>query len=171
MELKLAEYKDGKFERFLELGSDFVFGGDFILFHNPEEFSYKNYLNDPSVINTTILASNHCQVKFFKDKKDPLNRFGGAFNGKTYGDGKFVLFKKLITSVEQWDYDFVARENPDPKEQNVFIRFDGLKCKIRNNWFYHDVAVHPYFFLDWVNSDEKVIGNIFENPELWEKVK
>lgn len=30
---------------------------------------------------------------FTKDEKDPLNRFNGLFDGRTYGKGRFVLVK------------------------------------------------------------------------------
>lgn len=149
LQLKLADYggKKEKFERFSELGSDFVFGGDFILFHNPEEVSYKNYLNDPSVINTTILASNYCQVKFFKDKKDPLNRFDGLFNGRTYGKGRFVLISNLGGVCEQDD---------------VFLNVYTQKKRIarcQEDSYYTSGSA---FFC---------LGNLHEKPELWEGAK
>jgi hypothetical protein len=36
MQLKLAEYKEGKFERFLELGKDFGYFGDHLIILNDE---------------------------------------------------------------------------------------------------------------------------------------
>ena len=77
MEIKLAEYKDGKFERFLELGKDFLFGGDFIALTEK----------------MTLLGvwGFGEQISFKKDQKDPLNRFDGLFDGRTFGEGRFVL--------------------------------------------------------------------------------
>ena len=40
--LRLAEYnlETGKFERFLELGKDFLFGGDYIMFARESGYFY-----------------------------------------------------------------------------------------------------------------------------------
>lgn len=80
MQLRLAEYKDGKFEKFLELGKDFIYGGCYIVLVReiPAFLGFADLLGcDPYI--------------FKKDKKDPLNRFDGLFDGVTYGYGKFVL--------------------------------------------------------------------------------
>jgi len=76
MKLRLAEYKDGKFERFLELGSDFGYFGGFILV----SAEYCRSVDPTAEI-------------FALDKKDALNRFDGLFDGRTYGEGRFVLVK------------------------------------------------------------------------------
>ena len=80
MKLRLAEYKDGKFEKFLELG-DFLFGGDFIALTEK----------------MTLLGvwGFDEQISFKKDQKDPLNRFDGLFDGRTYGEGRFVLISNI----------------------------------------------------------------------------
>ena len=79
--LKLAEYdlKTGKFERFLELGKEFTYGGDYIII--------------ASVVNNraNLLGT------FNLDKKDPLNRFNGLYDGFTYGNGRFVLMESDLT--------------------------------------------------------------------------
>lgn len=77
MQLKLAEYKDGKFEKFLELGKDFVFGGEFILLTEKMTLLGVWGFGEP--------------FSFKKDEKDPLSRFDGLFDGITYGNGRFVL--------------------------------------------------------------------------------
>ena len=82
--LKLAEYKDGKFERFLELGKDFIYAGNFIGVY-PQSACQ-------AIKKSTIFSSDNF-YKFDKDKKDPLNRFDGLFDGRTYGEGRFVLVK------------------------------------------------------------------------------
>ena len=79
--LRLAEYdlKTGKFERFLELGKEFTYGGDYIII--------------ASVVNNraNLLGT------FNLDKKDPLNRFNGLYDGFTYGNGRFVLMESDLT--------------------------------------------------------------------------
>jgi len=92
MKLRLAEYKDGKFERFLELGKDFLYGGDFIIFTRSSGYFF---------IDTA------CQEyrEQFKDQKDPLNRFNGLFDGRTYGKGRFVLVKD-----EEQTYQIILNE-------------------------------------------------------------
>lgn len=64
---KLAQCdKDGKFEKYLELGGDY---GNFSYFKS-------------------------CFIKWhnnFVDKKDPLNRLNGLLDGRTYGNGQFIL--------------------------------------------------------------------------------
>jgi hypothetical protein len=75
--LRIAEYnlQTGKFERFLELGSDY---GSFF------------YCGDCVGIwdkSSEIKNGAH----YFQDVKDPLNRFDGLFDGMTYGNGRFVL--------------------------------------------------------------------------------
>lgn len=77
MELKLAEYKDGKFKRFLELGTridNFGFCGEEIIIFDTDCKEYDFF-------------------SFKKDEKDPLNRFNGLFHGRTYGEGRFVLIE------------------------------------------------------------------------------
>jgi len=95
MKLRLAEYKDGKFERFLELGSDFGYFGDFILVSNDYE---QDFRAEYTPISDTELDGSCGSVdptaeRFALDKKDPLNRFNGLFDGRTYGEGRFVLVK------------------------------------------------------------------------------
>ena len=81
--LKLAEYKDGKFERFLEF-KDFMLSENYIV--NVKELNRVNHSH----------SSSNYHYSFFqydKDEKDPLNRFDGLFDGRTYGGGRFVLIE------------------------------------------------------------------------------
>jgi hypothetical protein len=132
MKLRLAEYKDGKFERFLELGKDFLYGGDFIIFTRSSGYFF---------IDTA------CQEyrEQFKDQKDPLNRFNGLFDGRTYGDGKFVLIvdnnHDIYCGVPKSDYN----------ERLIFVNDPET---------YRDV--------EWYSCD--AIGNLHENPELFLKI-
>jgi hypothetical protein len=134
MKLRLAEYKNGKFEKFLELGKDFLYGGDFIIFTRSSGYFF---------IDT---ASQECREQF-KDQKDPLNRFGGLFDGRTYGEGRFVL----ILNIGQIFQDDVLES-----------RWLGGDLEVASNQPDED----KYYFLP-----NEVIGNLHENPELWEKVK
>lgn len=91
--LKLAEYdlKTGKFVRFLELGKDFLFGGDIIVFHNPSSQNNYKYVDCCGV----------AHIDYKKDETDPLKRFNNLFNGITFGKGIFILienYKDIITA-------------------------------------------------------------------------
>lgn len=129
MKLRLAEYKDGKFERFLELGKDFLYGGDFIIFTRSSGYFF---------IDT---ASQECREQF-KDQKDCLNRFGGLFDGRTYGQGRFVLIKDGQFDIYETTH-FASFKGE--KYYSFRKKTDGISCQL--------------------------IGNLIENPELWEKVK
>jgi hypothetical protein len=133
MKLKLAEYKDGKFERFLKIGKDFLFGGEFV------------YL--PKGIPQPDFWENGEQEEFYGslfklDQKDPLNRFNGLFDGRTYGEGGFVL-------IENNQDDIYKCQIASDEEIRASYRRDG--------------------FYTWENRI--LIGNLHENLELWEKVK
>ena len=72
MKLKLAEYEEGNFKGFLELGEEFGYYGNKIHF----------------------VGTNSCNWSWNgSDRKDPLNRFNGLFDGRTYGEGRFVLIQ------------------------------------------------------------------------------
>ena len=92
--LKLAEYdlKTGKFVRFLELGKDFVYGGDFVGVYPQTALQ--------AIRKCTIFSSDNF-YKFEKDETDPLKRFNNLFNGITFGKGIFILienYKDIITA-------------------------------------------------------------------------
>lgn len=108
MKMKLAEYEDGKFLRFLELEdydkndrTSFLYGKDCIKI----------------VINSKLrqkgkIFPNMEYCNFFKDQTDPLNRFDGLFDGRTYGEGRFVLMYKgkRMGSPECWK-DSILHKN------------------------------------------------------------
>ena len=123
--LKLAEYdlKTGKFEQFFDLGLNnaysFGFYGDTIKVYYAwigESFSYD------------------------LDEKDPLNRFGGLFDGRTYGEGRFVLIFNYQDNI------------------NINIEYDG----------YEDVYIYTLGTDIEVSFIEP--ENLHENPELYEKI-
>ena len=130
--LKLAEYdlETGKFVRFLEVGNNFLFGGHIIVFHNPSSQNNYKYVD----------CKGLTHIDYKKDEKDPLNRFDGLFNGRTYGKGRFVL---IIN-------------NQDNINKN--IEYDG----------YEDVFIYTLGTDIETNFIEP--ENLHENPELYEKI-
>lgn len=138
--LKLAQYsEEGKFEKYLELSNNGVQ-------YTPDG---KDFMNDGFLLglNMVMIENNDCMECFYKDKKDPLNRFNGLFDGRTYGEGQFILIdcsKKVIDGNVVKGYDF--------------------DCQ------WHFIGLAPSLKFS-SNSNFEVIGNIHQNPELWEKVK
>ncbi len=132
--MKLAAYNPkGKFEGFKELGVDFLFGGEFI------------YL--PKGIPEPRLWENGEQEELYgslfkRDEKDPLNRFNGLFNGRTFGNGRFVL--------EVNNQDFVLGASYFPSPTKFFIKGSDEHYYPTSNFLYE--------------------GNLHENPELFEKI-
>ncbi len=137
--MKLAEYKDGKFEGFLELGDNY------------DQFVYVEKF-------IAIGIGSRCiddHLHFKKDEKDPLNRFNGLFDGRTYGDGRFVLIEKgYIGSVTC--------------ELDEILNVGGILFLVRAPRM--KVGCLPKEAIAEDNHKGRV-GNLHENPELWEKVK
>lgn len=90
MEIKLAEYKDGKFNRFLEQSK----------LESQTFFDQEGMDDNIDILsNGFLLGANYIQIvsrdkdfdicseEYKLDEKDPLNRFDGI----TYGNGRFVL--------------------------------------------------------------------------------
>jgi hypothetical protein len=136
--LKLAKYKDGKFERFVELSKTtdfaivcdgFLLGSDFI------EVSFQE--------RSDIVPIGYRSI-FKKDKTDPLNRFNGLFDGRTYGEGSFVL-------IEGVGKDDVYRK------------------VVYDNEYNEDIFI--YTMEDSIYEDFQICGNLHENPELWGNLK
>jgi hypothetical protein len=167
LELKLAEYnlETGKFERFLELdchnsdeGKTFSFNQDYI-----ETTDYDNICQE------TYCAKTY---DYTLDKKDPLNRFNGLFDGRTYGEGKFVL-------IEAMDFEGTILWLDDIYE--TYGRYSVLKYDNYLNEFVfsHSLKVFsksPAIFCCGISeiietAGAEYIGSLHENPELWEKVK
>lgn len=135
MNLKLVEYKERKFEKFLKLGKDFVYGGDFI---EIKTFLKEGYMEGGYEV---VTGARPITEKYSKDETDPLNRFDGLFDGRTYGEGRFVLVLDDQDSVKEPDYVAFSGKSWEPES------FSG---KIKKG---------------------KLIGNLHENPELYDKIK
>jgi hypothetical protein len=168
LKLKLAEYnlETKKFERFLELGKDFLYGGDFIIFTRSSGYFF---------IDT---ASQECREQF-KDQKDPLNRFNGLFDGITYGQGRFVLVvndEDDILEIREKKKEIINNKYKIISEKIVSDCFLGYRIK---SDFLITLSsgklIKTKFNRDqiWEESSKtsKIVGNLHENPELWEKVK
>lgn len=152
--LRLAEYnlETEKFERFLELGKDFAYCGEFLILKN------KDKLIDGSVLECWSYIWRDDKKLIKKDPKDPLNRFNGLFDCRTYGEGRFVLIIETNYTTEN----------------NKKIYFDDIvdmpnwpECAGDENLKLideHFINTNRYII-------HNIIGNLHENPELWEKVK
>lgn len=159
LNMRLAQYnlETGKFEKFLKLGKDFLYGGDFICFHNPNTQALYKYSDDDGL--PTILYN--------LDEKDPLNRFDGFFNGRTYGGGRFVLIAEY--KYNNWEddvfklYHYDTYDKEDVNEISILQNcFDGFYISFFNK-NYPDYC----YLLSTVTEDSSKIGNIHENPELF----
>lgn len=143
LKLKLAEYdlKTGKFLRFLELGTDFGYFGNYLI-NNDIILSGHRVLSDEerSTIHLRKEGLAFIAAKYLKDKTDPLNRLNGLFNGRTYGEGRFVLIVN--------DQDFFI----EPAIQIIHSQFKNGGLAIET-----------------VRAEKNF--NIHENPELYEKIK
>ena len=166
--LKLGQYnKDGKFEKFLELGKDFVFGGDYILITEKMTMLGVCGLGDT--------------FSFRKDKKDHLNRFNGLFNGRTYGNGHFVLIEsakaKDAKNKKIFQDDIISTKYYENQSDLLSITkwgvcsdgeyVDQVYCWTRGNYSLTDRG-------GWHGESKNeinVIGNLHENPELFSKIK
>jgi hypothetical protein len=113
--LKLAEYnKDEKFQGFLELGKDFLFADYFIFI---PKFGDGEYLDD---------RENGDQADplgriYRRDEKDPLKRFGGLFDGRTYGEGKFVLIRDDEDDIIQMGQHNYQRKFDDSDDKLHYL--------------------------------------------------
>ena len=90
--LKLAEYnKDGKFQGFLELCKiQLLVNYNFEIEIDEEGFLF----GKDCIIKISYGFDCLSDIKtFYKDKKDPLKRCNGIFDGLTYGEGRFILIE------------------------------------------------------------------------------
>jgi hypothetical protein len=201
MQLKLAEYKDGKFERFLELGKDFVFGGEYIIITG---LNLDKLREDPRYYDLDTDLTN---ISIYPlDKKDPLNRFDGLFDGRTYGGGGFVLLRGFQVPIEcQVDLEFVDEQYKEDFineairnkiidlnihwQDSVYKRKAIYSSKIiwdvlsilpeagNNYGSYPDAFEFPRITYSCDSGALRLIeeakfeGNLHQNPELYEKIK
>lgn len=159
MNLKLAEYKDGKFERFLELGRILGYSGE-----SDNLFSYAGnsisimdavcgYCEKEEVVYATIETR-----EFLKDKKDPLNRFNGLFNGRTYGEGRFVLI--IDDQDTRREYFPITYDASGRRKVNIHIDPTSLNAS-----FNPEISE-----IKMLRGDFRFLGNLHENPELFEQI-
>jgi len=158
--LKLAEYKDGKFEKFLELGKDFGYCGGYVDLFDYAECSKGDLITGEKFI----------KDYYSKDPKDPLNRFNGLFNGRTYGEGRFVLIQDTycdhICDMTNFDINSGADLLPVRKIgiqssltlPAVLMLAEDLSFRVRR----YSVGADPL--------GNSPLGNLHENPELWSKI-
>lgn len=111
-----------------EKGKSFTLGKDYI-----ETIDCDNLCPETYLAKTKI---------FLKDEKDPLNRFDGLFNGRTYGGGRFVL-------IENNQDDIYKCQIASDEEIRESYRRDG--------------------FYTW--ESRILIGNFHENPELFLEIR
>lgn len=156
--LKLAEYNvDGKFERFIELagiysaGAAFLFAKDYIKVNDDESIS-----------------------NYEKDEKDPLNRFNGLFDGRTFGEGRFVLIPQCNIKETKFSSDeiFTYRASDSDMPECAKIIMDGF-LRFEGSNFYLDYGRGSHRLLSYVSpqTEFKLLGNLHQQPELWEKIK
>ena len=154
IELRLAEYdlETGKFKSFLELGKDFLLSKEFI--YLPEGMPYDCCDED----------AEELYGQFFKkDRQDPLKRFAGYFDGRTYGKGRFILmFGYLLKSEECSD---LTEDRMIWEDEIIYISGYG-------NLLIDNLA-HRFYEIGDVLMErclEHTLGNLHENPELWDKL-
>jgi len=126
MQLKLAQYKDGKFQRFLELGKDFVYGGNFVGVYPQTALQ--------AIKKCTIFSSDNF-YKFQKDKKDSLNRFNGLFDGRTYGEGKFVLVSNRDSELPHLIMKPITYEEIVAKVKEILLK-DNTQLLEKVRWLH-----------------------------------
>lgn len=135
--LRLAQYNPdtGEFKNFLELG-DFKY----------EELCIK--IPHPQTSSNVGLIHSTVHEVYKPDLKDPLSRFNGRFDGRTYGGGKFVLIKSDQDDIVEW---VIGNRRDRP------ISFVG-------DWKYEgDNSRNVHLPIK--------LGNIHENPVLWAKIQ
>jgi len=141
IDLKLAEYNsEGKFVGFIGLAEACYaiygeFQDSFLSFRAGFIFGK----NSVQIVN--FFDNSKKDDIFLKDEKDPLNRFDGLFDGRTYGNGRFVL---------------IINDGDD-----VYLR--------KVNWFEDFSKFMQREFQS--EFKPKLIGNLHKNPGLYEKVK
>lgn len=143
MKLRLAEYKDIDFVRFWNF-PEFGYYGDFISLSN-------ELLNTERAVQE--IEAGFKATSFKKDKKDPLNRFDGLFDGRTYGNGRFVLMRQVGEFCEDSIIDDNLGVNP---RIDIKLLEWGLEGGFINQNSWELLCL----------LDAKYLGNIHENPKL-----
>lgn len=106
LQLRLIEYTEkGNFVKILT--KDFMYNRDYIYYA-------------PDIINPTNKAYQTLGLVLLKDDKDPFNRFGGLFHGRTYENGQYVL------EINHQDDVLKSLENHLYIRGLDFTRFDKL---------------------------------------------
>jgi len=143
MQLKLADYGENKekFERFLELH----IAGEWKYLGNAIEVWNQSLADGQRNLGANEFCINGWET-FYLDEKDPLNRFNGLFNGRTFGNGRFVLIENR---------DFIKQVELIYDNGDHFITYETGKS----------------IFDGRKNRIEILQGNLHQNPELWEEVK
>lgn len=151
--LRLAEYdlETGKFVRFLELGKDFVYGGDFVGVYPQTALQ--------AIRKCTIFSSDNF-YKFEKGETDPLNRFNGLFDGRTYSNGQFVLIRSVHAGFYE---DSIIDDNMGVSEKiDLRLLIWGKRGGFIN--------IYSEELLSFDEDTAEYLGNLHENPELYEKI-
>ena len=167
--IKLAKYsEEGKFEKYLELGKDFLYGGDFIRVFASTEEEYKEMREMKALV---VFANKTLQ----KDEKDPLNRFDGLFNGRTYGDGRFVLIPQSLVEGSLMSTDDVILHgfvrNKDYYNAAILIFLSEMKGNTKTNFVIKEFQLESEIVDKLMKGEGPIVTNLHENPELWSKIK
>lgn len=138
--LKLAEYdlETKKFIKFIKLGSDY---GEFM------------YVGDcVFVIDDFGYSPDMCHDL---GARDPLNRFNGRFDGRTYGHGKFVLI------LDDQDNVYLEKKVATGKDH------DGIRFTIDYDCYSFKADEESYYHK---KPEQEYQGELHENPEFWDKI-
>ena len=152
--LKLAEYREGKFLGFLMLGDDFLFGRDFIDLTKISVEPLTNLTNQDKFERIMPKVTVETGIHHL-DETDPLKRFDGLFDGRTYGRGRFILMQEICLDGKIISDDDIIEI---VGQGNVLI--DTIEC------------MQPDLVNYCVEGDlGGILGNLHKNPELWNKIE
>lgn len=151
MQLKLAQYNaEGKFERFLELGRNpdhFVYFGDGISYIEEKEGERFPWI----------------EHTLYKDEKDPLNRFDGLFDSRTYGNGRFILVRWC---GQEWeDSIYISEMSTYAFDEAAILKYGAEEVSFvtKDKHYIWDEAAEIFSLYEHK-------GNIHQQPELWSKI-